>query len=99
VDRRQGKRSLPPDEEKKEAFNFPIHLTKEQASPSPFSSLIMSTNQNTTFFLTPQGQITTSKFINSQDPSQATNQGKLIITSLIIITIIPSTILNSFYHR
>ncbi|CAJ1953345.1 unnamed protein product [Sphenostylis stenocarpa] len=35
----------------------------------------MSTNQNTTFFPTPHGQITTSKFINTQDPSQATNQG------------------------
>lgn len=82
MDPRQGKRSLPPDEEKKEAFNFPFHLTpsqnpKEQASPSPFSNLIMSSNQNTTFFPTPHGQITsTSKFINSQDPSQATtNQG------------------------
>jgi len=105
VDPRQGKRSLPPDEEKKEAFNFPFHLTpsqnpKEQASPSPFSNLIMSSNQNTTFFPTPHGQITsTSKFINSQDPSQATtNQGKLIVTTLIIITITLSTILNSFYH-
>ncbi|KAG4952229.1 hypothetical protein JHK85_046096 [Glycine max] len=36
----------------------------------------MSTNQNTTFFPLPHGQITTSEFVNSQNnPSQATNQG------------------------
>ena len=93
VDRRQGKRSLPPHEEKKEAFNFPIiHLTpsqnrKEQASPSsPPFSLLMSTNQNTTFFPLPHGQITTSEFVNSQNnPSQATNQGKLYIIARLII--------------
>jgi len=83
VDPRKGKSSLPLDEEKKEAFNFLIPLTpsqnpKEQASPSPFSNLLMTTNhQNTTFFPIPHGQITTSKFINTQDPSQATNQGTL----------------------
>ncbi|WVZ14268.1 hypothetical protein V8G54_011834 [Vigna mungo] len=77
----QGKSSPPLDEEKKEAFNFPIPLTpsqnpKEQASSSPFSNFLITTNhQNNTFFPTPHGQITTSKFINTQDPSQATNQG------------------------
>lgn len=81
MDRRQGKRSLPPDEEKKEVFIFPIHSTpssqnpKEQASSSPFSHLIMSTNnESSTIFPTPHGQITNSQFINSQVPSQATQQ-------------------------
>jgi len=42
------------------------------------TNLLMTTNhKNTTFFPTPHGQITTSKFINTQDPSQATNQGTL----------------------
>jgi len=42
------------------------------------TNLLMTTNhKNTTFFPTLHGQITTSKFINTQDPSQATNQGTL----------------------
>jgi len=42
------------------------------------TNLLMTTHhKNTTFFPTPHGQITTPKFINTQDPSQATNQGTL----------------------
>lgn len=81
VDRRQGKRSLPPDEEKKEAFKFLIHPTPsqnqkdhQQVSPSPFSLLMSTNNESSTFFTTPHGQISTSQIIKTQDPSKATHQ-------------------------
>lgn len=71
MDRRQGKRSLPPDEERKEAFNFltPSQNPKEQSQP--FSLLMSANNETSTFFTTPQS---TSQIITSKDPSQATHQ-------------------------
>lgn len=93
VDRRQGKRSLSLSsdhlsEEKREGFNFPVYLSssenlKEEASPSPFSHLIMNTSNRSTLFPIPEGKISTSdhQFVEGQDPSKFILQGKLLTGS------------------
>lgn len=80
MDRRQGKRPLPSGE-KTEAFKFPVYQTpsenqqKEETSSYPFSHL-MSNKDSTTFSNPiPHGEISSSNYIEMQDPSKPTHQG------------------------